>query len=92
MNLLSEQPFYNLTERDFLVATGTWINASRTELESKDLFSDILDNPDQNSVEDCINLNIKSEYYEVKKNWELFTAIGQTKFKKTLRIYQQIRI
>ena len=63
---MDEFPFNCLTDIEFLRETGAWIYQCTSALNSKDLFADVLADP--NKVESCdnIGISIESKYYDVK--------------------------
>ena len=72
---LSEFPFYNLDNQEFLRITGGWVHHSYHSLiESKDLFQDIIASPEKERElrENSYNTYIQSKYYTVKQTGNLF--------------------
>ena len=66
----SELPFHSLSDRDFLKEIGTWVYTPLNSLlESKDLYSDMLENPDkENELSEKssgIDLNLLPKYLEL---------------------------
>ena len=63
---MDELPFNYLTDIEFLRETGAWIYQCTSALNSKDLFADVLADP--NKIESCENegISIESKYYDVK--------------------------
>ena len=62
--LLSELPFYVLSNEEFVKETGTWVHDSASSLlESKDLFKDIIPSPEKTDDQDC-NESLASEFIE----------------------------
>ena len=63
---MDELPFNCQTDIEFLRETGAWIYQCTSALNSKDLFADVLADP--NEVESCENegISIESKYYDVK--------------------------
>ena len=73
-NVLSEFPFYNLDNQEFLRITG-WVHHSyHTLTESKDLFQDTIASPEKESElrESSYNSYIQSKYYTVKQTGNSF--------------------
>ena len=74
-NVLSEFPFYNLDNQEFLRITGGWVHHSYQSLiESKDLFQDVIANPEKERElrENSYNSYIQSKYYTVKQTGNFF--------------------
>lgn len=74
-HFLYELPFYNLDRDELLKTSGAWTySSSTTNLDSKDLFQDIIECPDNNrNLEECIyNENIESKYYNIKQTGSFF--------------------
>ena len=74
-NVLSEFPFYNLDNQEFLRITGGWVHHSYHSLtESKDLFQDTIASPEKESElqESSYNSYIQSKYYTVKQTGNFF--------------------
>ena len=65
---MAELPFNCLTNIEFLRETGVWIYQCTSALNSKDLFADVLADP--NKIESCENegMSIESKYYDVKNS------------------------
>ena len=62
--LLSELPFYVLTDEEFIKETGPWVHDSASSLlESRDLFKDIIASPEKNDDHAC-NETLASEFIE----------------------------
>ena len=62
--LVSEFPFYALSNEEFLKETGAWVHDSAsTLLESRDLFKDIIASPEKTDDHDC-NESLVSEFIE----------------------------
>ena len=79
-NTLTELPFYNLNHEDFLKATGAWVHyASNNILGSKDLFGDILENPDK-SFTDTTEKFFESKYRTIKQTGTQFYKANQKGF------------
>ena len=79
--LLRSLPFYDLSGRDFLKATGAWVHSTSLTFKDKlDLFEDILESPD-NTDSDFDNANLsnylESKYYSVKQTGSYFNDINQ---------------
>ena len=64
---MDELPFNYLTDIEFPRETGAWIYQCTSALNSKDLFADVLADP--NKIENCKNegISIELKYYDVKK-------------------------
>ena len=63
-----EFPFSNLSDSDFCREIGTWIYQCSQTLASKDLYADIIENPDKNNIQyEEMFSNIESKYYDVKQ-------------------------
>ena len=74
-NVLSEFPFYNLDNQEFLRITGGWVhNSYHSLIESKDLFQDIIATPEKERElrENSYNIYIQSKYYTVKQTGNLY--------------------
>ena len=74
-NVLSELPFYNLDNYEFLRITGGWVHHSYHSLtESNDLFQDIIASPEKECElqENSYNSYIQSKYYTVKQTGNFF--------------------
>ena len=68
MQSLSELPFFNLTNEEFLKETGTWLYHSSSSLfNSKDLFRDVIENPDKANEEVGNGEFIESRYFTIKQ-------------------------
>ena len=67
---LDELPFYGLTDREFMRATGTWVfHSGSLVTDSRDFFRSVIESPDK----DDINMNtIESKYYNIKETGALF--------------------
>ena len=70
--LVSEFPFYALSNEEFLKETGAWVHDSAsTLLESRDLFKDIIASPEKTDDHDCneslVSEFIESNYHSVKQ-------------------------
>jgi len=68
--LLSEFPFYALTNEEFLKETGAWVHNSLTSiLESRDLFKSVIESPEKtyDCNENMANEFIESKYYTIKQ-------------------------
>ena len=82
--MLSELPFYNLTDEEFYKETGVWMYNSVNSLlnESRDLFKDIIESPDK--VNDCYeNLAydfLESKYLTIKQSGSKFSDIKHKGF------------
>jgi hypothetical protein len=82
--MLSELPFYNLTDEEFYKETGVWMYSSVNSLlnESRDLFKDIIESPDK--VNDCYeNLAydfLESKYLTIKQSGSKFSDIKHKGF------------
>ena len=62
--LLSELPFYVLSNEEFVKETGAWVHDSVSSLlESRDLFKDIIPSPEKTDGQDC-NESLASEFIE----------------------------
>ena len=59
-------PFCDLSENEFLREIGSWVFHCASNLESKDLFADVIVNPENNDA-GSINYNIESPYCDVKR-------------------------
>lgn len=66
-----EFPFSNLTDSDFHRELGTWIYQSRELLASKDLYADIIENPDKNDNQYEEIFSVESRYYYMKQTSKL---------------------
>ena len=78
--MLKALPFYELSGRDFLKATGAWVHNSHLTLKDKvHLFDDILESPDntENLDSDDLSSYLESKYYSVKKTGLYFNDINQ---------------
>ena len=63
-----EFPFSKLSDSDFHREIGTWIYQCNQTLASKDLYADIIENPDKNDTQyEEMFSNIESKYYDVKQ-------------------------
>ena len=63
-----EFPFSKLSDSDFHREIGTWIYQCNQTLASKDLYADIIENPDKNDTQyKEMFSNIESKYYDVKQ-------------------------
>ena len=74
---LSELPFNDLDDQEFLKITGGWVHVStHTLLESKDLYQDIIKSPERESdSQDNPNENYnESKYYTIKQSGNIFNA------------------
>ena len=53
--LLSEFPFYALSNEEFIKETGAWVHDSASSLlESRDLFKDIIASPEKTDNHDIV--------------------------------------
>lgn len=78
INTLIELPFHGLTDRDFHKATGQWVhNTSDLLTNMKDLYGDILEDPDKVSNLDENGFDIESKYYSVKQMGSHFQSSKQ---------------
>ena len=74
-NVLSELPFYNLDNHEFLRITGGWVHHLYHSLtESNDLFQDFIASPEKERElqENSYNIYIQSQYYTVKQTGNFF--------------------
>ena len=74
-NVLSELPFHNVDNYEFLRITGGWVHHSyHSVTESKDLFQDMIASPEKERElqENSYNSYIQSKYYTVKQTGNLF--------------------
>ena len=79
--LLSELPFYVLSNEEFVKETGAWVHDSASSLlESKDLFKDIILSPEKTDDQDC-NESLASKFIE--SNYHSFKQCGSTQIKET---------
>ena len=78
--LLSEFPFYALSNEEFIKETGAWVHDSASSLlESRDLFKDIIASPEKTDDHDCneslVSEFIESNYHSVKQCGRWFSDI-----------------
>lgn len=69
-NALSELPFYDLTQKQLLQTTGSWVfSSSNNIINSRDLFQDIIVSPDSESnLENFAHdFTDQSKYYDIKQ-------------------------
>ena len=67
---MRELPLYSLTDMDLLRELGTWVFQSRSMLESKDLFADVIATPNKTEdryADNIGNFSLESKYLNVKQ-------------------------
>jgi len=75
MNPFSELPFYELDREDLLKLIGTWVyTSSDSLLQSKDLFQDVIVNPESSDhfQEQVQNCSMESKYFSIKRTGNIF--------------------
>ena len=74
MTELSELPFYGLSDREFMKATGTWVYHSASLLtDSKDLFRSVVESPDK---DDDLNVNTTQHFFEMSPQTLVLVAFA----------------
>ena len=82
--MLSELPFHNLTNEEFIKATGAWVNSPvDVILESRDLFKTVIGNPDK-TINNCEEQSgqeyVESKYRSIKQTGSRFTSVQNKGF------------
>ena len=82
--MLSELPYYNLTDEQFTKEIGAWVYNSIDNLyaRSKDLFKDIVESPDKANYfnENLIYDSIESKYHTIKQFGNRFSNVKHKGF------------
>ena len=82
--MLSELPYYNLTDEQFAKEIGAWVYNSIDNLyaRSKDLFKDIVESPDKANDfnENLIYDSIESKYHTIKQFGNRFSNVKHKGF------------
>ena len=72
-----EFPFSKLSDSDFHREIGTWIYQCNQTLASKDLFADIIENPDKNDTQYEEMFSNRIQILRCKTNFKNFTSRTQ---------------